>query len=160
VQKTVPAPASRSRRKSAKKPRTADGFPAKRRDPVAAGGASTSNDPVRFCFSLLDHNGPWPLHTEESEKLREVLEKMAEYERRSWAEVTTSQSYESYGDMSTCPNRDAIHRLTENYEGLDHIGRFRLSGRERLYGVRRGGDFLILWWDPRHEIWPSTKRHT
>jgi hypothetical protein len=36
----------------------------------------------------------------------------------------------------------------------------RLSGRERLWGIRERHIFKILWWDPKHEVYPVKKKHT
>lgn len=160
MKKQVPR-LSRNPFRSDKSPKSAGKIPTRRRMPARVADPGSANRlPVRFCFSLCDHDGPWPLHTEESGKLREVLEKVSEWECLSWGEVEASSLYESYGDLTDCPNRQAVNRLVSEYESLDHIGRFRLAGRERLYGVREGGDFFILWWDPRHEVWPSPKKHT
>ena len=36
------------------------------------------------------------------------------------------------------------------------------QGERRLYGFLHGAgpDFYALWWDPEHQIWPSTLRNT
>ena len=45
-------------------------------------------------------------------------------------------------------------------DDLDGLSRLRLSGRKRLFGVRRHNEFSILWWDPEHEVAVSVKKHT
>lgn len=42
----------------------------------------------------------------------------------------------------------------------DDLYRFRLNGTARLWGFREGDTFHVLWWDPDHEVYPSSKRHT
>ena len=52
------------------------------------------------------------------------------------------------------PNRSAQRRLVElELDDLDRISRLRIGQRQRLYGVREGAHFYVLWWDPQHEIW-------
>ncbi|MDX1890113.1 hypothetical protein [Mycolicibacterium sp. 050158] len=61
------------------------------------------------------------------------------------------------------PNVDAISRLVElELDDQTEIARLRISGKRRLYGflAEGGQDFYVLWWDPNHEIWPSTPRNT
>ncbi|MGH3546371.1 MAG: hypothetical protein ACRDPW_10690 [Mycobacteriales bacterium] len=42
----------------------------------------------------------------------------------------------------------------------DTISCLRFSGERRLWGFRHDNVFHVLWWDPRHEVWPSSKKHT
>ncbi len=39
----------------------------------------------------------------------------------------------------------------------EELFRFRLDGESRVWGIREGRVFRILWWDPGHEICPSAK---
>jgi len=64
-------------------------------------------------------------------------------------------------ELDRLPNAAALARLVElEYDDEDQISRLRITGKGRLYGFRRGERFYALWWDPEHEIWPSTKRNT
>lgn len=48
------------------------------------------------------------------------------------------------------------HKILE-----DKITLLRLSGRERVWGyLAENGVFVLLWWDPSHEICPSLKKNT
>jgi hypothetical protein len=42
-------------------------------------------------------------------------------------------------------------------DDVDHLVNIRLTGVERIWGVRRGNACHLLWWDPRHEVWPAPK---
>ena len=66
-------------------------------------------------------------------------------------------------DVDSLPNTDARNRLVElEYDDQTEIARLRISGERRLYGFLPDGgpDFYVLWWDPHHQIWPSTLRNT
>lgn len=54
---------------------------------------------------------------------------------------------------------DLLEKLTNDYD-LDSVFSLRLSGKARIWGVREREAFYLLWWDPEHEIYPVTKRHT
>lgn len=114
---------------------------------------------MRFCFSRLDEDGPWDLHKALPEHLPDILRKLGEWEKSTWSEVRHSKNFKDY-DMSQCPNKSATDRLAECYGGSDHISRFSFAGRQRLFGFREGADFYIIWWDAKHEVWPSSKKHT
>ncbi|WP_157930772.1 hypothetical protein [Glycomyces xiaoerkulensis] len=56
------------------------------------------------------------------------------------------------------PTKEAPKRLARL--GLDdqtQIWRLRTNGPGRLYGYRVGCVFHLVFWDPRHEIWPSQR---
>ena len=55
----------------------------------------------------------------------------------------------------------ALRRLQEiSRDDEDELVRLRLSNKGRLYGIMRGHVFNVLWWDPHHKVWPSTKKNT
>ena len=36
----------------------------------------------------------------------------------------------------------------------------RMTGEMRLWGIRDVAILPVLWWDPKHEVCPSPKKHT
>ncbi|MBC3185082.1 hypothetical protein H7347_00545 [Corynebacterium sp. zg-331] len=55
---------------------------------------------------------------------------------------------------------DARRRLQYLDDSEEQVFRFRLDGTGRLWGVRSGDLFRILWYDPEHAVYPVGKRHT
>ena len=48
---------------------------------------------------------------------------------------------------------DACDRLTAyKRDDYDELWRLRFNKRERLWGLRIGPVFYVLWWDPQHMI--------
>ncbi|MFH8892980.1 hypothetical protein [Streptomyces sp. NPDC017949] len=43
---------------------------------------------------------------------------------------------------------------------MPSIHRLRFQGKQRLYGFFDGNTFHVVWWDPEHQVYPSTKRKT
>ena len=37
---------------------------------------------------------------------------------------------------------------------------FRVNGEQRIWGLKFGPEFHVLWWDPHHRVYPSTLRNT
>lgn len=127
----------------------------------AAAALQPSPDRIRFRFDRVDLGGPWCLTAITSDDHRVLLEKMREFERLTMAEAFNGQLGKDYHDLSKCPNPTVLRRLQDiEMDDIDALSRFRLSGTRRLYGTRLGNEFSILWWDPNHEVWPSTLKHT
>ena len=97
------------------------------------------------------------------EEHRLLLLKMRDFEKATVGEIISPsyQAFTCYPDFTQCPNQTTQDRLAKYYEREgDALARFRLGGTERLYGFLVGNEFHILWWDPNHEVWPSTRKHT
>lgn len=45
-------------------------------------------------------------------------------------------------------------------EDVEQLFSLRISGKERVWGVLTQGVLEVLWWDPKHEVCPSHKKHT
>jgi hypothetical protein len=51
--------------------------------------------------------------------------------------------------------KEAQQRLDEiDLDDLSELFRFRLMGEQRLWGVRIGVQFYVVWWDPHHKVYP------
>lgn len=113
----------------------------------------------RFDAVDLDEECPWALFNATNEDHWLILKTLFEYERKTPAEIRPdSEHFKNYRNFGECPNRDAVKRLAEKYEGRDSIARIRLTGKKRLYGFLDGNEFHVVWWDPEHRIWPSKEK--
>ena len=45
-------------------------------------------------------------------------------------------------------------------DDLDALMSFRLTGPSRVWCRMDGSVMMVLWWDPRHAVCPSNKKHT
>lgn len=64
-------------------------------------------------------------------------------------------------DVAALPTRQARDRLDElRLSDMTRISRLRLGGPLRLYGFLEDNCFHIVWWDPKHTVWPSKKKGT
>ncbi len=77
----------------------------------------------------------------------------------TWAEIMRTKTTSFVPVDQFYP--EAKRRLKEikmyDTDELLHMG---LSGKERIWGVKIGRVFQILWWDPNHTVCPSYKKHT
>lgn len=53
---------------------------------------------------------------------------------------------------SICEEAQARWKEIEREE--DELFRFRIAGKQRIWGYREGHVFNVVWWDPEHQIYP------
>lgn len=113
---------------------------------------------LRFRFGRLDHGGKWPLTKIDKKDHERLLKRLGHFETMTVAEARKNNLLAQY-DMTDCPNKAAKTRLSNQYGGLDSITRLTVepSGSLRLHGILEENEFHIVWWDPKHEIWPEGK---
>ncbi len=75
-----------------------------------------------------------------------------------WHDIERSGSHFIDVSALTKTARDRLAELGQDDE--DELFSIRLTGRERVFGIRDRWIFKILWWDPDHQVCPSYKKHT
>ena len=112
-------------------------------------------------FADLDDEGPWALSACSQSDLPDIFAKLKSFET-----MTIGQIFQPGSDhgkaypVETLP-KHALDRLTElARDDETEVVRLRFGAKKRFYGVLREHVFHVLWWDPEHEVVPSTKRNT
>jgi len=120
-----------------------------------------SNDKLSWHIRILDFDGPWGWGDMDAKTLKYVHGKLAQFETMTWAEVnhpnTGCHPIKVRDLCSKAQKRLAEIQVIEFEEELFSL---RLSGKERLWGIRECHIFKILWWDSKHEVYPVDKKHT
>lgn len=147
--------------------------PSTRKLPVAAETlASTKEpsalfgtDPMRLTpawrVSLMEMVTPFGWHEIGPEKLREVQGKLKDFESMTWHEILTTSRHRNHPisvDQLCKEARDRLEAIGQN--DIEELVSLRLSGPERVWGIRSEHVLKILWWDPAHSVCPSLKKHT
>jgi hypothetical protein len=125
-------------------------------------GASTSADRVCWRFTHVDHDGPWGFASLGADGWLALLGQLAQFETMTITELFHKGDYpgKSY-DPATLPDPRAARRLEAmRLTDMTRISALRTQGRPRLWGFLVGNVFHVVWWDPEHEVWPSTLKHT
>lgn len=129
------------------------------KEPRVAVSVEVNANPV-WRLSHIDWDGPWcPTKCLET-GMREILTRLAQFETMTWVQIKSNTGSHTVGAEHII--KRARQRLTERNldEWADHLTSLRMGGKERLWGFLRAGIFHALWWDPEHEVFPSTKKHT
>lgn len=111
--------------------------------------------------SKLEMVDPFGWHRIEAAKLEEVRRKLAHFEAMTWQEILVSSGHRNHAVAIDRICDAAADRLEEIGQGdIEELVSLRLSGPERVWGIRTGNVLMILWWDPEHAVCPALLRHT
>lgn len=86
-----------------------------------------------------------------------IIPKLQSFETQTWAQIEGSNNHSV--DLDKCI-KDASDRLAELDINEDSLFSLRLTGKQRIWGIKDVAILRILWWDPEHEVCPSKKKGT
>jgi hypothetical protein len=93
--------------------------------------------------------------------LRTIHEKLSNFESMTWREILLDSKKQNHTVPVQNLCKEARDRLIElNLDDIDEITSLRLSGTQRIWGILDQGVMELLWWDPHHQVYPSTKKNT
>lgn len=122
---------------------------------------------VAWGLGKIDIDGSWGWNNIEITKWwTDILPKLKNFETMTWGQVISASGGKSTGSGTNNHNipvdkiiKKARDRLEEiHLDDIDEVFSLRLSGDERIYGILEGNILKVVWYDPNHEICPSTKR--
>ena len=89
--------------------------------------------------------------------LQKIIPKLQNFGTMTWEEVKKTKSH--FIDLDKC-SKEARDRLGEMELEIEQLFSLRLDGKERIFGWEHKSIFHVLWWDPKHQVCPSQKKHT
>lgn len=144
-----------------KTPKTKGGLVPKQ-DKTPRAATQTSNDEKpSWRFSLIQLVDPFGWHEIDKNKLIEIHSKLCELEVLTWNEILVERKHYNHTIYKNQICSEAQKQLEEIYqEDIEELVSLRLSGPERVWGIRDRSILRLLWWDPNHLVYPSKKKHT
>lgn len=110
---------------------------------------------------MMDHEGPFGWGRMTRQKLLTVHQRLANLESMTWHEILIMGKKANHAVQVEQMSKAAQNRLLElELDDVDELVSLRVTGKERVWGIRHGGLCNILWWDPEHEVCPSNKKNT
>lgn len=117
-------------------------------------------------FDMIDRDGKFAFDLLRQDfNHQEVLRKLMEYGNMTWDEIGKQQHDKSRKTKHhflklESLSKDATDRIKEKHfgEDTDAIYSFAFQNLLRIIGIRRGAEFHIVWYDPKHEFCPSTNK--
>jgi hypothetical protein len=121
--------------------------------------AQITREQVAWHVRIVDRDGRWGWNNaDKSETWDGILKKMAEFETMTWDQIERKGSHDiSLSDLCS-EARKGLARI--NQDDVDELFSLRLTGKQRIWGIRDRSILKIIWWDPDHTVCPSRKKHT
>jgi hypothetical protein len=107
----------------------------------------------------IDFDGTWGWETVTKEVImQDIWPKLRDFESMFWRDIFGRNNHEI--PVYTI-SKEAQRRLVDlKHIDLENIVSLRLTGTQRIWGIRNGNILRILWWDPDHTVCPSHLKHT
>ena len=110
-------------------------------------------------FGSVDFDGPFGwIECRPRAKLREVIQKLGKFESMTWQQIEGARCHFIGIESLSKQAQDRLRELGQ--DDVDELFSLRLSGAERVFGIRDRWIFRILWWDPDHRVCPSVLSNT
>ncbi len=109
--------------------------------------------------STIDLQGPWGWgEIDHAFFFNDILPKIQNYESMSWFDILNRNNHEVKVGLIS---KEAQKRLTElKLDDFETLVSLRLTGTQRIWGIKMQNVFKLLWWDPEHKVYPSKLKHT
>ena len=112
-------------------------------------------------FRSVDKDGRWGHAALKGSWWDEIYSKLQDFESMTWAAILEQSGGRTRGTNShevpvsnLC--KEARKRLRGMGYEVDSIFSLRLKGLVRIYGIREGAVLKLLWFDKKHEIYPTS----
>ncbi|WP_319548828.1 hypothetical protein [Desulfogranum marinum] len=112
-------------------------------------------------FSKLELADPFGWHTIDTDLLHRIREQLQAFESMTWNEILVvgKKHHHSIPVYKLCAEaQKRLHAL--KLDDIETLISLKMTGVERIWGIRQQSSLLLLWWDPSHQICPSKKKHT
>jgi hypothetical protein len=113
-----------------------------------------------FGLQLADDGGTWAWSKMTAAELKIVTDKCKEWERTPANQLFTGSGHKPIPFHNLCPEAQKRLRDIELGEYDGQWWELHLTGQRRIWGVRQRHVFYVVWWDPKHTVCPSRKKHT
>ena len=143
---------------SAKQPRLAVEPSGEKVPRIAAEPNSYNHLKASWRVSSVQMSAPYGWHQLTATELAHVRERLSAFETMTWNEIFVQSKKHNHpiavADLR-CPK--ARKWMETKLPDENTLWTLRFSGAERVWGIFSEGAYRIVFWDPRHEIYPSTR---
>jgi hypothetical protein len=113
---------------------------------------------IIFSFVRFDSQHHWCVEPDpKTHDVWELGEKLKSFEQTQWKHLAANQ--QNNHSVPFYKLVDEAQKVAQDM-GIDDYGEIwslRLTGKQRIWGVRDENFFITIWWDPHHQICPSLK---
>ena len=121
-----------------------------------------NNNPVWAFSRCVNKNEKWTIFCHDF--YENAIPKMADFERMTWREIIRQTHDRSNKSSNHYIGMDKLSaeakKYFPNYYDSETLFSLRIDNLRRLIGFLDNGTFYILWYDQKHEVVISSKKHT
>jgi len=78
----------------------------------------------------------------------------------TWSAIFLDAKKQNHScDVASLSSKARTRLLEIGMDDQDKLWSIRLSSKKRLWGILDRGIFYIVWWDPNHQVYPSTLKN-
>lgn len=144
-----------------KQPKQANSIKVSKKPKIAGrfSNAHPTDDKIHFRFRYFDA-GFRPTEQAGADCFYTISDKLKHLAIAGWSSVNQNSAHHHEIQLHKL-TRDAQKRLRQlTFDDLDGLFSLRLTGKKRIFGVRKDPYFYVVWWDPEHKVCPSVKKGT
>jgi len=109
--------------------------------------------------SLLEMHTPYGWNEIGEGEAIQVRDRLASYESMKWKEIVPS--YRSHFIKVSDLSKEARdHLVAIEQDDVDSVVSLGIDQMSRVVGILEHNVLKVLWWDPAHEVCPSSKPNT
>lgn len=98
--------------------------------------------------------GAWRWDGATRAHMMKLWARLKELELLTWREIGTQRHNHAMPHDKVCADaRKRLEALGLD-DAADVLYQLHVGQTERLWGIRKGREFLALWWDPDHTVYP------
>lgn len=87
----------------------------------------------------------------------QVIQRLQNLESMTWGAILIDGKKQNHHCNTSDICKDAQTCLDEDWQGgADEVVTLRVTGVKRVWGIIERGVCFLLWWDPEHQVFPST----
>lgn len=106
----------------------------------------------------VGEGAPWSWRAISVPALLEVRQRLADLENLEIGRLHETRSHAVKLHQLSSAARRRLQEL--QLDDIDSLYSLRIGGRLRVWAIQDRNFFELLWWDPEHEVYPSTLRNT
>lgn len=105
---------------------------------------------------------PFGWHEVETETLKTIRARLANFESMSWKEILLDGKKQNHlvKVYRLCPDARRALEVIFSQIDFDEMVSLRVSAKERVWGILEGSILKVIWWDPDHGVCPAPLANT
>ncbi len=121
-------------------------------------GIPREDGSIIFSFLKFDCQSKWSITGKApTHDFWEIGGKLKNFQQMQWKDLAANQ--ENHHSVPIYKIRKDAQKVACDLKIDDYedIWSLRLTGTQRLWGIKEGQYFMAIWWDPDHQIYPPKK---